>query len=141
MLSPQLLRIPRDGLRDELASMMDRLGHEMITISPWLVTIKDGRKYVTDCANRRPRTHQGPDHPALDTTRLSRANAARGIYVTPRSFTPTPSITLHAGRLTLWTAPFSIKSMQRSRRGVLLPLAYKAMCQQAGTNERPIFVA
>jgi hypothetical protein len=55
------------------------------------------------------------------------ANAERGFFVTARSFT-------HAA-----TAPIDLvdgallsRSMHRSRKGVLLPQTYKAMCRQCG---------
>jgi len=122
----------RDGLRDELASMMDRLGHELITISPWLVTMKDGRKYVTDCA--KPTDLTPTKAPAIRRLHdaVIGANAARGIYATPRSFTPDAEHYASRAPIDLVDGPLLIKSMQRSRRGVLLPLAYKAMCRQCG---------
>jgi restriction endonuclease len=122
----------RDGLRDELASMMDRLGHELITISPWLMTIKDGRKYVTDCA--KPTDLAPTKAPTIRRLHdaVIGANAARGIYVTPRSFTPDAEHYASRAPIDLVDGPLLIKSMQRSRRGVLLPRTYKAMCRQCG---------
>ena len=59
------------------------------------------------------------------------ANAERGFFVTARGFTPdaeqyaaTAPIDLVDGLL--------IRSMHRSRKGVLLPQTYKAMCRQCG---------
>ena len=55
------------------------------------------------------------------------ANAERGFFVTARSFThaATAPIDLVDGALL-------IRSMHRSRKGVLLPQTYKAMCRQCG---------
>ena len=35
---------------------MERLNHSLITLTPWLVTTKEERKYVTACANPADQT-------------------------------------------------------------------------------------
>ena len=122
----------RDGFRDEVAAMLERLDHELITVSPELVTIKAGRKYVTACAN--PADLAPTKAPAIRRLHdmVIAANAARGIYVTPRSFTPEAEHYASLAPIDLVDGPLLIKSMQRSRRGVVLPLTYKSMCHQCG---------
>jgi Restriction endonuclease len=120
------------GFRDEIAAMLERLGHVLITGTPDLVTTKEGRKYITACAVP---TDQTP----VKTPALSRlhdaivaANAARGFYVTPRSFTPAAEQYAESAPIDLVDGALLIKAMHKSRKGVLLPQTYKAMCRQCG---------
>src|ERR1700730_7621979 len=78
----------RDEFRDEIAGMVERLGHELITLAPELVTVKDGRKYIIACAT--PADRLPVKTPAIRHLHhaVTAGNAARGIYVTPRRFTP-----------------------------------------------------
>jgi hypothetical protein len=121
--------------REQIALMMERLGHTIITdpAAPDLVTVKEGRKFITACAR--------PADPAPTGTRdLERlhnavitANAQGGIYVTTRSFTAEaqefaatlPIIQLADGEVLK-------RSMNLSLKRVVLPPTYKAMCQQCG---------
>jgi hypothetical protein len=83
-----------DAFRTEIALMLERLGHTVVSNVADIVTTKDGRKYLTACATP---TNQTPTKtPALRRLHdaVVAANAARGFYVTPRSFTPEPNITL-----------------------------------------------
>jgi hypothetical protein len=121
------------AFRNEIASMLERLGHLIITTAPDLVTTKAGRKYVTMCAN--PLDAAPTKSPAIARLHAAmvQANAAGGFYVTARSFTPDaehyaatmPMITLVDGALLN-------RSMQRSLRGVALPQTYRAMCCECG---------
>ena len=121
------------AFRNEIALMLERLGHVIITTAPELVTTKAGRKYMTMCAN--PLEAAPTKSPAVARLHAAivRANAAGGFYVTPRSFTPDaehyaasmPMISLVDGELLN-------RSMQRSLRGVALPQTYRAMCCQCG---------
>jgi Restriction endonuclease len=121
------------AFRNEIALMMERLGHTIITTSPELVTTKGGRKFVTHCAN--PLDAAPTKSPAIARLHAAvvRANAAGGIYVTPHSFTPDaehyaatmPIISLVDGEVLN-------RSMQRSLRGVALPQTYRAMCCECG---------
>ena len=77
-----------DAFRTEIALMLERLGHAVVSTVSDIVTTKDGRKYVTACATP---TEQTPTKtPALRRLHdaIVAGNAARGFYVTPRSFTP-----------------------------------------------------
>lgn len=122
----------RGGFLDEIASMMERLDHAPIAVSPEIVTVKDGRKYLTHCANPADR---GPvKMPAIRRLHqaVGAASAFKGIYVTPRSFTPEAEHYAAHAPITLVDGRLLIKSMQLSRKGVLLPQSYKAMCRQCG---------
>jgi Restriction endonuclease len=57
---------------------------------------------------------------------------SKGIYVTPRSFTPEAEDYAAHAPITLVDGRLLIKSMQLSRKGVLLPQTDKAMCRQCG---------
>jgi hypothetical protein len=107
--------ITADAFRNEIAAMLERLGHEVISTVGDLVTTKGGRKCITACANPLERTPtNSPALRRLQDTVVS-AGAAKGFYVSPREF----------GELL-------IKSMHRSRKGVSLQPAYKAMYCQCG---------
>jgi hypothetical protein len=121
-----------DAFRTEIAEMLERLGHTVISSVSDLVTIKDGRKYITACATP---TDQAPTKtPALrrlhDT--IVAANAARGFYVTPRGFTPEAENYAASAPIDLVDGALLIRSMHRSRKGMLLPPDYRAMCCQCG---------
>jgi hypothetical protein len=120
------------AFRIEIVQMLERLGHALISSVSDIVTIKDGRKYITACATP---TEQTPTKtPALrrlhDT--VAATGAARGIYVTPRSFTPEAEHYAASAPIALVDGPLLIRSMHRSRKGILLPSSYQAMCCQCG---------
>src|ERR1700730_17638604 len=118
---------------NEIALMLERLGHTIITTAPDLVTTKAGRKYITACAN--PLDTAPTKSPAIARLHAAivKANAAGGFYVTPRSFTPDA---VHYSRtppiISIVDAELLNRSMQRSLRGVTLPQTYRAMCCQCG---------
>lgn len=122
------------GFRNEIALMMERLGHTIITTAPELITTKGERKYVTHCAN--PLDDAAPTKsPAIARLHAAvvRANAAGGIYVTPRSFTPDAEhYTATMPMISLVDGALLNRSMQRSLRGVGLPQTYRAMCCECG---------
>jgi Restriction endonuclease len=125
----------REGFRDQIALMMERLGHEIVTLAPWLVTMKEGRKCVTACAN--PADLAPVKMPAIGRLHdaVIAASAYKGIYVTPRSFTPDVEHYADHAPIQLVDGRMFIKSMQLSRKGLLLPQTYKAMCRQPGCGE------
>ncbi len=121
-----------DAFRTEIALMLERLGHTVVSNVSDIVTTKDGRKYVTACATP---TDQAPTKtPAL--RRLHEAivagNAARGFYVTPRSFTPEAEHYAMSAPIDLVDGRLLIRSMHRSRKGIALATGYKVMCCQCG---------
>jgi hypothetical protein len=121
-----------DAFRTEIALMLERLGHALVSSVNDIVTTKQGRKYVTACATP---TEQPPTKaPALKRLHdaIIAANAARGFYVTPRSFTPEAEHYAASAPIDLVDGRLLIRAMHRSRKGVLLPASYKAMCCQCG---------
>ena len=122
----------RGGFFEEIASMMERLGHALIAVSPEIVTVKDGRKYVTHSAN--PADLAPVKMPAVRRLHeaVVAASAFKGVYVTPRSFTPEAEHYAAHAPITLVDGRLLIKSMQLSRKGMLLPQTYKAICRQCG---------
>jgi hypothetical protein len=124
-----------EGFRDETALMMERLGHEIITLAPLLITMKEGRKCVTVCAN--PADLAPVKMPAIGRLHdaVIAASAYKGIYVTPRSFTPEAHYYADHAPIQLVDGPMFIKAMQISRKGLLLQQTYKAMCRQRCCGE------
>jgi Restriction endonuclease len=121
-----------DAFRTEIALMLERLGHTVVSSVSDIVTTKDGRKYVTACATP---TEQTPSKaPALRRLHdvVIAAGAARGFYVTPRSFTPEAEHYAASAPIDLVDGRLLIRSMHLSRKGMLLPVTYKAMCCQCG---------
>jgi Restriction endonuclease len=120
------------AFRNEIASMLERLGHTIITTAPELVTTKAGRKYVTMCAN--PLDGAPTKTPAIARLHAAivQANAAGGFYVTPRSFTPAEHYAASMPMISLVDGELLNRSMQRSLRGVALPQTYRVMCCQCG---------
>jgi hypothetical protein len=105
------------AFRNEIALMLERLGHTIITTTPELVTTKGGRKYVTHCAN--PLDAAPTKSPAIARLHAAvvRANAAGGFYITPRSFTPDAEhYAATMPMITLVDAELLNRSMQRSLR-------------------------
>jgi Restriction endonuclease len=122
------------AFRNEIGLMLERLGHTLITdaSAPDLVTVKGTRKFITACAIP---TDQAPTKtPALQRLHdaVVAGNAARGFYVTPRSFTPAAEHYAASAPVDLVDGALLIKAMHRSRKGVALSLIYKAMCRQCG---------
>lgn len=122
------------AFRAEIALMLERLGHTLITdpTAPDLVTTKTGRKYVTACAN--PADPAPIKIPALQRLhdRVVAANAQAGFYVTARIFTPEAEEYAEAAPIHLVDGELLTRSMNRSKKGVLLPQTYKAICRQCG---------
>jgi hypothetical protein len=121
-----------DAFRTEIALMLERLGHSVVSSVSDIVTTKEGRKYVTACATP---TEQTPSKaPALRRLHdaIVAGNAARGFYVTPRSFTPEAEHYAASAPIDLVDGRLLIRSMHRSRKGMLLPADYRAMCCQCG---------
>src|SRR3954469_1298898 len=132
---PEALRsMTPDALRDEIATMWERLGHTVIT-SPSaaeIVTIKGERKFVTMCANPADLAPTGSGAVRRLRDRVVAASAERGFYVPPRSFTADAQHFAATAPVQLIDGPALIRSLHRSRKGMLLPQSYKAMCRQCG---------
>ena len=132
---PETLRsMTPDALRDEIAMMWERLGHTVIT-SPSaseIVTIKGERKFVTICANPADLAPTGSGAIRRLRDRVVAASAERGFYVTPRSFTAEAQHFAATAPVQLIDGPALIRALHRSRKGMLLPQTYKAMCRQCG---------
>ena len=122
------------AFRSEIALMMERLGHTIITdpSAPDLVTTKAGRKYITACAvlaNRAPT--QTREIARLHDSVVA-ANAEWGFFVTARSFTPDAEHYAATTPIDLVDGAMLVRAMNRSKKGVVLPQTYKAMCRQCG---------
>jgi hypothetical protein len=132
---PEALRsMTPDALHDEIAMMWERLGYTVIT-SPSaseIVTIKGERKFVTLCANPTDLAPTGIGAVRRLRDRVVAISAERGFYVTPRSFTADAQHFAATAPVQLIDGPALIRALHRSRKGMLLPQSYKAMCRQCG---------
>jgi hypothetical protein len=121
-----------DAFRNEIAAMLERLGHEVISSVSDLVTTKGGRKYITACADPLERTPTNSSALRRLHDSVVSAGAAKGFYVTPRQSTPEAEHYAAGAPIDLIDGELLIKSMHRSRKGVSLQPAYKALCCQCG---------
>lgn len=122
------------AFRTEVALMLERLGHEVITDpgSAEFVVTREGRKSIVACA--RP-----SDVEPVKTRDLARlhaaiinANAETGFYVTTCAFTPEAEEYAATAPIRLVDGNQLAASMKRSREGMTLPETYRAMCRQCG---------
>jgi len=132
---PEQLRSMSAGeLRTENALMWERLGHELHTgpDAAELVTTRNGRKYITMCANPADLA------PAMSSAlrrlrdRVVAAGAERGFFVSVRGFTPDAQHFADSAPVQLIDGAQFIEALNRSRKGMLLPQTYKAMCHDCG---------
>jgi Restriction endonuclease len=130
----QLRSMTAPALRLEIAGMWERLGHDIITRpdAAELVTIKGDRKFITACANPADLAPAGS--PALRRLRdrVVATSAERGFFVSVRGFTDEARHYAEAAPVELIDSAALIRALQRSRKGMLLPQTYKAMCRQCG---------
>jgi hypothetical protein len=130
----QLRSMTAGALRIENAMMWERLGHTLITYpdAPELVTIKGARKFITMCANPADTAPTGSGAVRRLRDRVVAASAERGFYVSVRGFTPDTYYFSETAPVQLIDGPGFIRALHRSRKGLSLPQAYKAMCRQCG---------
>ena len=78
-----------DAFRAVIADMLEHFGHTIVTNpnAADLVTTKQGRKFVTACATPADLRPTGTRERARLHEAVIAANAARGFFVTARSFT------------------------------------------------------
>jgi Restriction endonuclease len=122
------------AFRATIAVMLHSFGHEIIghPEAPELVTGKAGKKFITACAS--PADLVPVKIPALRRLHdaVVAANAERGFYITVRAFDPQAETYAESAPLDLFDGKRLIKALQQSRKGVLMPQTYKAMCHQCG---------
>lgn len=122
----------RDILRVEVAAMLDRLGHHVVSSAGDIVTEKDGRKYIIAVAIPTDTTPTG----IAGVRRLHDAvvanSAVRGFYITPRSFAPEAIHYAESAPIDLIDGPLLIKAMHCSRKGMTIATSYRAMCALCG---------
>ena len=122
------------GFRSVIALMLERFGHTIISNpeAPELVSVKLEKKFVTACARPANLAPIG----TRDLVRLHdaviAANAQRGFFITAHSFTDQAEKYAESAPIDLFNGARLIKALNQSRKHVLLPQTYKAMCQQCG---------
>lgn len=121
--------------RNAIALMLERLGYEIIndpTEGPDLIATKGGRKHIVFCA--RPADYEPTGSAAVG--RLHEAVIAKGaesgFYVSARDFTKEARDYEKSAPVKLVDEKQLKKSMDRSMRGLRLPVTYEAMCCQCG---------
>jgi len=132
---PEQLRSMTIGeLRIENALMWERLGHTLHTgpDAPELVTTKGERKFVTICANPADLVPAGSAALRRLRDRVVALMAERGFYVSMRGFTEDARHFAADAPVQLIDCAQFIQALDRSRKGMLLPQSYKAMCRQCG---------
>jgi hypothetical protein len=130
----QLRSMTAAALRVEVAGMWERIGHEVIT-SPdaaELVTTKGDRKFITMCANPADPAPTGTAALRRLRDRVVAISAERGFYVSVRGFTAEARHFADTAPVQLIDEAQLIRALQRSRKGMLLPETYQAMCRQCG---------
>lgn len=132
---PEALRsMTAAALREIIAGMWERLGHDIITRpdAPELVTIKSDRKFITATANPADLAPAGSAALRRLRDRVVAASAERGFFISVRGFTAEARHYAEAAPVELIDSAALIQALQRSRKGMLLPQSYKAMCRQCG---------
>jgi hypothetical protein len=122
------------ALREEIAQMWQRLGHDVITRpdAAELVTVKANRKFITVCANPADAAPAGSAPLCRLRDRVVSAGAERGFYVSVRGFTAEAELYAETAPVQLIDGPQLIRALHRSCKGTLLPQSYTAMCRQCG---------
>src|SRR5271170_575516 len=122
------------AFRSTVAAMLERFGHAIITdpSAPELVTTKAGRKFITACATPAELMPTGTRDLARLHDAVIAANAERGFFITARSFTETAEQYAESAPVDLIDGKRLVKALNQSRKHVLMPQTYKAMCQQCG---------
>ena len=96
------------------------------------MTTKAGRKFVTACATPADLIPTGTRDLARLHDAVIAANAQRGFFITARSFTDQAEKYAESAPLDLIDGARLVKALNQSKKHVLLPQTYKAMCQQCG---------
>ena len=122
------------GFRSLIALTLERFGHHIVTdpTAPDLVTTKLTDKFVTECAP--PATLTPISIVALRRLHdvVVATGASRGFLITTHSFTAEAEKYAEGAPLDLIDGRRLIKILNQSRKHILLPQLYKALCVQCG---------
>ena len=122
-----------DEFRNDVALMLERLGHTVINAHGDIVTTKAGQKFIVACAVPADKEVKTPALRRLHDTVVS-TGATRGIYVTPRAFTPAAEHYAASAPIDLVDGALLIKSMHHSRKGLNCRPATKRCAASAATS-------
>jgi hypothetical protein len=131
----QLRRMEPETFRAVIADMLHRFGHTIIIsdpTAPRLVTTKGEKKFITACAAPTGLIPTGTRELASLHDAVIAANAARGFFITARSFTDAADHYAETAPLDLIDGNRLIKALNQSRKHLLMPQTYQAMCCQCG---------
>jgi len=122
------------AFRAVVALALYRFGHDVMTdpTAPHLISTKQGAKFITECAN--PADPTPTKIPALRRLHdaVIAANAKRGFYITARTFTAEAEQYANTAPLDLIDGARLVRVLNQSRKHVLLPQTYRAMCGECG---------
>jgi hypothetical protein len=130
-------RMTPETFRELVADMLQRFGHEIKTdpaTAPDLITTKGEKKFITRCATpTEPKQTATRELKALhDAVIAPNVNAERGFFITVRSFTDAAEQYAESAPLDLIDGKRPVKALNQSRKHVLMPQTYNAMCCQCG---------
>jgi Restriction endonuclease len=132
---PRLQSLTPAPFRNAIALMLERLGYQIVndpTEGPHLIATKGSKKHIVFCA--RPADYEPTGTAAVG--RLHDAVVANGadsgFYVSARDFTKEAYDYEKTAPVKLVDERHLKKSMDRSMRGLRLPVTYDAMCTQCG---------
>jgi hypothetical protein len=121
-------------LRAHVATMLDRLGYELLTpeTAADVVAAKDGKKYLVAFAADLDLAPTHTNHLTRLHGAVIAANAAGGFFITPRAFTRDAEAYAATAPLKLVDGPKLAASIKRSMEGIAVPDTYQAMCRICG---------
>jgi hypothetical protein len=130
----QLRRMTPQEFRAVIADMLQRFGHTIINdpTAPELVTTKAQQKFITVCAAPAELAPTGTRELARLHDAVIAANAARGFFITARGFTDAAEPYAETAPVDLIDGKRLVKALNQSRKGILMPQTYRAMCGQCG---------
>jgi hypothetical protein len=122
------------SFRAVIGLMLERFGHTIISNpeAAELVSSKLEKKFITACARPTDLAPTGTRDLARLHDAVIAANAQRGFFITARSFTDQAEKYAESAPLDLFDGKRLVRALNQSRKHVLMPQTYKAMCQQCG---------
>jgi hypothetical protein len=121
--------------RERIAELMQRLGHEVVndpTAAAILVALKDGEKHLIMCGTPADPTPIGPRNILRLHEAVIAGNAARGIYITTRTFTADVQTYAKSAPIDLVDGAALAKAFKRAGPSEPVPGCYDVMCHDCG---------
>lgn len=132
---PRLRSLTPAPFRNAIALMLERLGYQIVndpTDGPDIIVTKTGKKHVVFCARSADYEPTGSAAVGRLHEAVIAKGAESGFYVSARDFTKEARDYEKSAPVKLVDEQQLKKSMDRSMRGLRLPVTYDAMCCQCG---------